>query len=139
MPVCKHGGSITPGSLDAQGIYGLGGERIPNRHLVFFLAAEATVYTVTLEKMSAGLGFSLEGGKGSLHGDKPLTINRIFKGVGCVWFFVGSPVGGMWPGPQKASGHFLGYVGFPQLHVLFIGMLVFLGLNSAFSTFSPLL
>ncbi|EAW99101.1 interleukin 16 (lymphocyte chemoattractant factor), isoform CRA_d [Homo sapiens] len=42
--------------------------------------AEATVCTVTLEKMSAGLGFSLEGGKGSLHGDKPLTINRIFKG-----------------------------------------------------------
>lgn len=35
---------------------------------------------MTLEKTSAGLGFSLEGGKGSLHGDKPLTINRIFKG-----------------------------------------------------------
>ena len=34
---------------------------------------EATVCTVTLEKTSAGLGFSLEGGKGSLHGDKPLN------------------------------------------------------------------
>ncbi|XP_023566629.1 pro-interleukin-16 [Octodon degus] len=45
------------------------------------LTAEATVYTVTLEKTSAGLGFSLEGGKGSLHGDKPLTVNRIFKGA----------------------------------------------------------
>ncbi|XP_006142713.1 pro-interleukin-16 isoform X1 [Tupaia chinensis] len=44
-------------------------------------AAETTVCTVTLEKTSAGLGFSLEGGKGSLHGDKPLTINRIFKGA----------------------------------------------------------
>lgn len=44
-------------------------------------AEEATVCTVTLEKTSAGLGFSLEGGKGSLHGDKPLTINRIFKGT----------------------------------------------------------
>uniref|UniRef100_A0A8C6EHI1 Pro-interleukin-16 n=1 Tax=Moschus moschiferus TaxID=68415 RepID=A0A8C6EHI1_MOSMO len=44
-------------------------------------AAEATVCTVTLEKTSAGLGFSLEGGKGSLQGDKPLTVNRIFKGV----------------------------------------------------------
>ncbi|XP_043344314.1 pro-interleukin-16-like [Cervus canadensis] len=43
--------------------------------------AEATVCPVTLEKTSAGLGFSLEGGKGSLHGDKPLTVNRIFKGV----------------------------------------------------------
>nr|AUI09886.1 pro-interleukin-16 [Oligoryzomys longicaudatus] len=42
---------------------------------------EDTVCTVTLEKTSAGLGFSLEGGKGSLHGDKPLTINRIFKGT----------------------------------------------------------
>nr|XP_020039785.1 pro-interleukin-16 [Castor canadensis] len=44
-------------------------------------STEATVCTVTLEKTSAGLGFSLEGGKGSLHGDKPLTINRIFKGA----------------------------------------------------------
>uniref|UniRef100_A0A8C3WS06 Pro-interleukin-16 n=1 Tax=Catagonus wagneri TaxID=51154 RepID=A0A8C3WS06_9CETA len=44
-------------------------------------AAEAAVCTVTLEKTSAGLGFSLEGGKGSLHGDKPLTVNRIFKGA----------------------------------------------------------
>ncbi|XP_067999558.1 pro-interleukin-16 isoform X3 [Melanerpes formicivorus] len=37
--------------------------------------------TVTLEKTAAGLGFSLEGGKGSVHGDKPITINRIFKGT----------------------------------------------------------
>ncbi|XP_045304525.1 pro-interleukin-16 isoform X7 [Leopardus geoffroyi] len=44
-------------------------------------SAEATVHTVTLEKTSAGLGFSLEGGKGSLLGDKPLTVNRIFKGA----------------------------------------------------------
>ncbi|XP_054445020.1 pro-interleukin-16 [Pteronotus mesoamericanus] len=44
-------------------------------------STEATVHTVTLEKTSAGLGFSLEGGKGSLHGDKPLTVNRIFKGA----------------------------------------------------------
>ncbi|XP_037587525.1 pro-interleukin-16 [Cebus imitator] len=57
--------------------------------------AEATVCTVTLEKMSGGLGFSLEGGKGSLQGDKPLTINRIFKGMGRVWFFACSPVVGM--------------------------------------------
>ncbi|XP_039714197.1 pro-interleukin-16 isoform X2 [Pteropus medius] len=44
-------------------------------------AAEATVCTVTLDKTSAGLGFSLEGGKGSLHGDRPLVINRIFRGA----------------------------------------------------------
>ncbi|XP_064932572.1 pro-interleukin-16 isoform X4 [Columba livia] len=44
-------------------------------------ANEDTIYTVTLEKTPAGLGFSLEGGKGSVHGDKPIIINRIFKGT----------------------------------------------------------
>ncbi|XP_038623430.1 pro-interleukin-16 isoform X2 [Tachyglossus aculeatus] len=39
-----------------------------------------TTCVITLEKTSSGLGFSLEGGKGSLHGDKPLIINRIFQG-----------------------------------------------------------
>lgn len=43
--------------------------------------AEVKACTVTLQKTSAGLGFSLEGGKGSLHGDKPLTVNRIFRGA----------------------------------------------------------
>ncbi|CAM5145492.1 unnamed protein product [Eretmochelys imbricata] len=42
---------------------------------------EETICTVTLEKTPAGLGFSLEGGKGSIHGDKPIIINRIFKGI----------------------------------------------------------
>ncbi|KAJ7311064.1 hypothetical protein JRQ81_006662 [Phrynocephalus forsythii] len=42
---------------------------------------EDLIFTVTLEKTSAGLGFSLEGGKGSIHGDKPIIINRIFKGA----------------------------------------------------------
>ncbi|XP_075955713.1 PDZ domain-containing protein 2 [Anarhichas minor] len=36
--------------------------------------------TVELHKSSAGLGFSLEGGKSSSHGDKPLIVKRIFKG-----------------------------------------------------------
>ncbi|XP_066184438.1 pro-interleukin-16 isoform X3 [Sylvia atricapilla] len=40
-----------------------------------------TICTVTLQKTPAGLGFSLEGGKGSIQGDKPITINRIFKGT----------------------------------------------------------
>ncbi|KAG8440574.1 hypothetical protein GDO86_006355, partial [Hymenochirus boettgeri] len=39
------------------------------------------IIVVTLEKSLAGLGFSLDGGKGSVHGDKPIVINRIFKGV----------------------------------------------------------
>ncbi|XP_063170498.1 pro-interleukin-16 [Candoia aspera] len=42
---------------------------------------EELIFTVTLEKTSAGLGFSLEGGKGSIHGDKPITISRLFKGM----------------------------------------------------------
>ncbi|KAM6059009.1 pro-interleukin-16 [Chlamydotis macqueenii] len=44
-------------------------------------ATEDTICTVTLEKTPAGLGFSLEGGKGSIHGDKPIIVNRIFKGT----------------------------------------------------------
>lgn len=35
--------------------------------------------TVKLMKGAAGIGFTLEGGKGSIHGDRPLVINRIFK------------------------------------------------------------
>uniref|UniRef100_A0A667WZQ0 Pro-interleukin-16 n=1 Tax=Myripristis murdjan TaxID=586833 RepID=A0A667WZQ0_9TELE len=36
--------------------------------------------TVTMEKGAAGIGFSLDGGKGSIHGDRPLVINRLFQG-----------------------------------------------------------
>ncbi|XP_070256448.1 LOW QUALITY PROTEIN: pro-interleukin-16 [Myotis yumanensis] len=47
-------------------------------------ATEAAVAMVTLkltlEKTPAGLGFSLEGGRGSLQGDRPLTVNRVFTG-----------------------------------------------------------
>ncbi|XP_069076519.1 PDZ domain-containing protein 2 isoform X2 [Pleurodeles waltl] len=35
---------------------------------------------VELLKTSAGLGFSLDGGKASIYGDRPLFIKRIFKG-----------------------------------------------------------
>ncbi|CAJ1048665.1 pro-interleukin-16 [Xyrichtys novacula] len=40
---------------------------------------QGTVIRVQLEKGGGGVGFTLEGGKGSIHGDKPLVINRIFK------------------------------------------------------------
>ncbi|XP_057695873.1 pro-interleukin-16 isoform X5 [Corythoichthys intestinalis] len=39
-----------------------------------------TLMSVKLKKDAGGVGFTLEGGKGSVHGDRPLFINRIFKG-----------------------------------------------------------
>uniref|UniRef100_A0A8C5LQV9 PDZ domain-containing protein n=1 Tax=Leptobrachium leishanense TaxID=445787 RepID=A0A8C5LQV9_9ANUR len=36
--------------------------------------------SVELHKTSAGLGFSLDGGKASIYGDRPLFIKRLFKG-----------------------------------------------------------
>ncbi|XP_053490423.1 pro-interleukin-16 isoform X1 [Ictalurus furcatus] len=38
------------------------------------------VLTLDLEKNAGGVGFGLEGGKGSIHGDKPLAISRIYTG-----------------------------------------------------------
>lgn len=35
---------------------------------------------VELHNTSVGLGFSLEGGRSLSHGDRPLTVKRIFKG-----------------------------------------------------------
>lgn len=34
--------------------------------------------TVLLDKGCGGVGFTLDGGKGSIHGDRPLTVNRVF-------------------------------------------------------------
>ncbi|KAF0043736.1 hypothetical protein F2P81_005073 [Scophthalmus maximus] len=36
--------------------------------------------SIELQKGAGGVGFTLEGGRGSIHGDKPLLINRIFTG-----------------------------------------------------------
>uniref|UniRef100_UPI0037E81A77 pro-interleukin-16 n=1 Tax=Semicossyphus pulcher TaxID=241346 RepID=UPI0037E81A77 len=41
---------------------------------------QGALLSVELAKGAGGVGFTLEGGKGSIHGDKPLVINRIFKG-----------------------------------------------------------
>lgn len=38
------------------------------------------VVHLELEKNAGGIGFSLEGGKGSISGDRPLTVNRVFTG-----------------------------------------------------------
>ena len=37
--------------------------------------------TVTLKKEGTGLGFSLEGGKDSPYGDRPMTVKKIFTGT----------------------------------------------------------
>lgn len=39
------------------------------------------VVCIELLKTSAGLGFSLDGGKASVSGDRPLLVKRIFKGT----------------------------------------------------------
>lgn len=51
--------------------------------VVFCVAAEeqGAPMTVELAKGAGGIGFTLEGGKGSVHGDRPLVINRIFTGT----------------------------------------------------------
>ncbi|XP_074522995.1 pro-interleukin-16 isoform X2 [Halichoeres trimaculatus] len=41
---------------------------------------QGVMLRMELEKGAGGVGFTLEGGKGSIHGDKPLVINRIFTG-----------------------------------------------------------
>ncbi|XP_029688126.1 LOW QUALITY PROTEIN: pro-interleukin-16-like [Takifugu rubripes] len=40
---------------------------------------QGAAITVQLDKGAAGVGFTLEGGRGSIHGDRPLVINRIFR------------------------------------------------------------
>ena len=114
---------------------------IPRRtsltNICVFSAAEATVCTVTLEKTSAGLGFSLEGGKGSLHGDKPLTVNRIFKGAIWVPLLASALVVGVGPGSPQASEGPTGLVGFPQPQALLGGRQTSYELDFAFSPCSP--
>ncbi|KAE8297660.1 Pro-interleukin-16 Interleukin-16 [Larimichthys crocea] len=41
---------------------------------------QGAAMSIQLEKGAGGVGFTLDGGKGSIHGDKPLVINRIFAG-----------------------------------------------------------
>lgn len=40
----------------------------------------SSLSTIRLIKDASGLGFSLDGGKDSLEGDKPLTVKKIFIG-----------------------------------------------------------
>lgn len=42
---------------------------------------QGAAMSIQLEKGAGGVGFTLDGGKGSIHGDKPLVINRIFAGT----------------------------------------------------------
>ena len=48
--------------------------------LKFVDVPRSTAITVSLKKEGTGLGFSLEGGKDSPFGDRPMTIKKIFTG-----------------------------------------------------------
>ncbi|XP_062273658.1 pro-interleukin-16 [Scomber scombrus] len=67
--VCKRGGG---------GAQESGGCRTEESNTAVELQGDAV--SVQLEKEAGGVGFILEGGKGSIHGDKPLVISRIFTG-----------------------------------------------------------
>lgn len=54
---------------------------MPKSCLYVTVVEQEASMIVNLEKGSGGIGFSLEGGKGSIQGDRPLVINRIFKGM----------------------------------------------------------
>lgn len=76
--VCKNkdsDGAASSGTNDS--CTGGGAAGTENR----FTADETgDIVTLETEKNAGGVGFSLEGGKGSIHGDRPLTISRVFKG-----------------------------------------------------------
>uniref|UniRef100_A0A8C3IKT9 PDZ domain-containing protein n=1 Tax=Chrysemys picta bellii TaxID=8478 RepID=A0A8C3IKT9_CHRPI len=44
------------------------------------LSGLSMVSLISLVKDANGLGFSLDGGRGSLQGDRPLTVKKIFQG-----------------------------------------------------------
>lgn len=56
---------------------------LPDLHVCCVAAEErGALVSIELEKGAGGVDFTLEGGKGSIHGDRPLLINRICEG-GC--------------------------------------------------------
>jgi hypothetical protein len=55
--------------------------------LKFVDAPRGPPFTVILKKEGTGLGFSLEGGKDSPLGDRPLTIKKIFAGNKAFYLF----------------------------------------------------
>ena len=50
-------------------------------HVIVVEVGPDGALSVELQKTTAGLGFSLEGGKASAQGDRPLYVKRIFRGT----------------------------------------------------------
>uniref|UniRef100_A0A3B3BQR3 PDZ domain-containing protein n=1 Tax=Oryzias melastigma TaxID=30732 RepID=A0A3B3BQR3_ORYME len=60
----------------------VGGRDPPDLHVCVTAEEQGALLSIELEKGAGGVDFTLEGGKGSIHGDRPLLVNRIVEGGG---------------------------------------------------------
>ena len=104
LPVCeaeavKSDGS-TSGSVEAvqlcSGKDNLTEENVRNNDDVIISRAaedsDARVCEVRVIKGALGLGFCIEGGKGSVAGDRPVSVKRLFRGILYVYWFISQRV-----------------------------------------------
>ncbi|XP_018122073.1 PDZ domain-containing protein 2 isoform X2 [Xenopus laevis] len=69
-----------PDTAASRGRHTTSGKDVPMTKLAGDSVDLTDTMIVELRKTSAGLGFSLDGGKASIYGDRPLFIKRIFQG-----------------------------------------------------------
>jgi len=54
-------------------------------------SSDAAVCEVRVIKGALGLGFCIEGGRGSINGDRPITVKRLFQGISYLLFIALKP------------------------------------------------